>query len=256
MKYFFLILLLFTLFRLNFVSCQVSQNSGIFECNLKKQARIELRIGGNERFFNKDLIPETLPIIGFNPSIHLTLPIKFKSKYYLYSKFIFGRSINNIHFNEIGVTRSRIGINGTDLYSNIYVGTGIGSHFIKHLKNNSFIRIPISLNVIYFPFVETFSEEGFSPVPFRDYFVDIENNLDDRTNFSLTPELSFEYHFSLMGCTSFSLGMYYSRSFNTTYEGEVAIQRANGEIIRESFNKPFSSFGISISYGIFRLRNK
>jgi hypothetical protein len=146
--------------------------------------------------------------------------------------------------------------NSTDIYENVYAGIGIGKQITKKFKNNTFLRIPISLNLIYLPFVETFEEEGFMQVPFREYSFNIENNLNNKANFSIVPEISIEYHIPFYGCYSLSLGIFYSRGFSNAYEGSIAIQRVNGEIVNESFGKPFNSFGFSIGYGIYRAKNK
>ncbi len=224
-------------------------------CNKDRQSRLEVRLGGNERFIKDPIIPEYNSLTGFSPSVHLSLPFKISTSNYLQFKLIFGGSINNLNFNEV-VNGSAVDNNISsrrEIYSNTYVGVGLGKGFTLFEKENSFMRIPLSLNLIYIPTVEIISD-GFIEVPLRNYEVDSTANYDDETNFSIVPEISAEYHFLSNGCTSFSIGLYYSRGINTVYEGEVRIRRADGEEFEQSYSKPFNSFGISFGYGIFRAK--
>jgi len=64
------------------------------------------------------------------------------------------------------------------------------------------------------------------------------------------PEVAVEYHFSLRGRTFMSFGVHYSRGVNNVYEGEVEVQKANGEILTQSYSRPFSSFGLSFGISL------
>jgi len=226
---------------------QEIQNEG----NIKRQSRLEIRIGASERFVANPIIPEYNTLIGFHPSIHLTLPIRIPEDQFILSKLIFGGTINNIEFNQNtnGIYR---GGTTTTIYDNIYVGFGLGYAMNKKFSNGSFLRFPISLSGIYYPYVEISKEPGTQPVPGRDYEVEINSNYDEELNISIVPEIAMEYHFKNDFSRSFNIGVYYSRGFYTTYRGEIILQRANGERFSQSFSKPFNAFGISFGYGLYR----
>jgi len=233
------------------------QKEDLTKCEIQKQSRLEIRLGASDRFISSPVAQEFTTSYGFSPSIHLTLPLRFNNENYLFTKLIFGGSLNNVAFMDKSPGyQDRIPVLSTgEIYSNIYAGLGFGKHFIKVFKNNkSFLRIPLSLNVIYFPSVEEFGVDGFQPLMDLEYQFDIESNIGDKTNFSLVPEIAVEYHFVLNGCRSYSFGLYYSRGINIAHEGFVAIQRANGEEISQTYSKPFNSYGVSFSYGIFRAK--
>lgn len=226
-------------------------------CQLERQSRINLQIGFSDPLYSRLSIPETLPLTGVTFGVEAAFPWRVKERFF-FTNFKFGRVNYNVHFNDlsIGASQSRLSRNSTDIYENVYAGIGIGKQITKRFKNNTFLRIPISLNLIYLPFVETFGEDGFNLVPFGEYSFDIQNNLDNKANFSIVPEISIEYNIPFYGCYSFNLGIYYSRGFSTAYEGSIAIQRVNGDIVKESFQKPFTSFGLSVGFGIYRAKNK
>ncbi len=225
-------------------------------CEIQKQSRLEIRLGASDRFISSPIVPEYTASFGFSPGVHLTLPIRLKKENYIFTKLIFGGSTNSVVFRDKspGYQNRPSVISGGDLYSNIYAGLAIGKHFIKEFKNKSFLRIPVSLNVIYFPFVEVFGPDGFRPLIAIDYQFDIESNIGDKTNFSLAPEVAAEYYFILNGCRSYSVGLYFTRGINVAHEGFVAIQRVNGETFSQEFSKPFNSYGVSFSYGIYRAK--
>ncbi len=224
-------------------------------CDLDRHSKLEIRLGSSERFISKPIADEYKTLYGFNGSLHLTLPFKIYDKNYFFTKLIFGGSTNNVLFMELDPGSSAIGVpivSGGSIYANIYGGVGLGKHFIKVFKNNSFLRIPVSLNVIYFPFIEGSSDNEFLPLMGLDYQFDIEANYEDKYNFSIVPEVAAEYHFTLPNCTSWSIGAYYSRGINIAHEGSIAIQRANGEVVSQTFRKPYNTFGFSLGYSIYR----
>ncbi len=226
-------------------------------CSLKSQSRLEIRLGANGRFITSSSIPEVETNVGFNPSATLTLPLKLVRNNYLFTKLILGGSYNNFGFKQIenGQVTSANAIVVSDSYTNIYAGIGLGKALLKKFKKGNFLRVPISLNVIYFPTVEVSSDNQFIPIFNQDYSSQSSVNYDDKTNFSLVPEIAIEYHFSNDRCLSWSLGIYYSRGVNIAHEGEISILRANGDIVSQSFEVPYSTFGVSFGYGIFRSKN-
>jgi len=256
--YFQYLIIIFFLFTTNTVIGQ--RTSKIIEskinCEIEKQSRIEIRAGVNEKFIQSPIVSEYSTPLGFSPSVHLTIPVKIRDSYF-FTKLIFGGSINNVVFKDISpgfIDRVPTFASGT-IYSNVYTGIGFGKHIIKPLKNKAFLSIPISLNCIYFPYVEVSGNEGFQPLPNIDYQFDVIANYADKTNFSLVPEIAVDYHFILNGCKSYSIGLYYSRGINVAHEGSIAIKKVNGEEFSQSFKKSFNTFGISFGYGIFKSKN-
>jgi len=216
-------------------------------CNIQKMSSLTARLGASDRFITSPNNDFYKTPNGFNASGQLTLPFMLNPKFYLLFKAAVGGSINPIKFQLEENSE-----HGTDLYSNLYLGLGLGKAFIwqPHKKNESFVAITPFVNVIYFPFVEEFKDEDLR-LAGTDYLFDANNNLSDKNNFSIVPEIKIDYHFKFYGCNSISLGLYYSRGISNAFVGDVWIKDPDGEVSTHSYKKPFTAYGLAIGYNIF-----
>ena len=219
-------------------------------CNIQRMSSLTARLGASDRFITSPNNDFYKTPNGFNASGHLTLPFKLNPKFYLLLKAAAGGSINPIKFQ---LENSE---HGTDLYSNLYLGLGMGKAFIwqPYKKNESFVAVTPFINVIYLPYVEEFKDENLS-LPGTDYLFDANNNLSDKSNFSIVPEIKIDYHFKFYGCNSLSLGLYYSRGISNAFVGDVWIQYPDGEVSTQSYKKPFTAYGLAIGYNIFNKKD-
>jgi len=220
-------------------------------CNIGRKSTLSIHLGASNRLFTNPENEFYKSTYGFNPSANLTLPIKLKPKFYLRFKASFGGNINMIRF-QFAENSS----GSTDLYSNYYMGFGLGKAFIwqPHKENESFITITPFFKLIYFPNAERWKNENLSLLG-TDYLFDSNNNLSDNSNFSFVPEIKIDYHFKFYGCNSLSVGLYYSRGINNAYIGDIWIQSPDGEVTTQSYKKPFTAYGVAIGYNIFNRKD-